>query len=854
MAAQPETPPVPEPDAVELIVHGVSGVAPEAVLRCPIEEIERKGGTASAGFYRRRSDEGPQGRPRVKEAFSWGGLTSGPASRALWFLFLPFILINLANWMLPPAKNKTVAAILISLLRLLALSLTVTILLTAASVCLDMAGWQCAGLEQCSDRLGPAQFLAHLPTRGAQLAVTALPVALLIGALWYFGRSSAPYGAVPDPAVTRSGPAPLSQENFWNRDRSVDRLRACHLAVAFSGLGALTLFAPWTYARGSDRFPFTLLIAAHVAVIVIAVIATAWNPATARGGRGVSRNADALLSRVLWPVSLGFLVISLLVVFFRSVNYPNLDLQKPPVQPSLLPGLYPTILYVLAIQIILILLIFAFTAASHRFGNDRRNDDAEMDGFTPTLKGLTAPWVVLLAWFIGGGLSTGLGLFVARFLGNPVPSDSAAQCAIGTRQKILGITGEETDRLFGFCHTPAKDAYTIEDQVHALAQHAPLILPPQYYAVAVANLCVIIAVIVTGAALFVAVWIRARSRRTDIAKEYGLTAAAKKSQRVAEIARSQELAAVPDWAPNVLAGLLIFALADLVYWAIKLHDVSTYSEVSTPISWSQAITAFLAAAFVGLIFRAFRDRNTRRSIAVVWDVITFWPQAAHPLGPPCYGEIAVPALRQRVSYLTGAKSKVILSSHSQGTIIAAAMLMQTMVRSPSVAGGTLPPTQTDSRMPVEDRQDMSDRVAFLTFGSPLRKLYARNFPAYFGRDVLELLDPKQKHRWINLWVPTDPIGGWVFQCADVITVAELPAEPPDNVVAIDSLPAATVDARLHDVEQFEPPPGTEAPICGHSGFWTRQEYTTAVAVLHKRLVPDASPPAQMADSPMLYAP
>ena len=162
--------------------------------------------------------------------------------------------------------------------------------------------------------------------------------------------------------------------------------------------------------------------------------------------------------------------------------------------------------------------------------------------------------MALLAWFIGGGLSTGLGLFVARFLGDPVPSDDAAQCAIGTRQKILGITGEETDRLVRFCHTPVRNDYTIEDQVHALAQHAPLILPSQYYAAAVANLCVIIAVIVTAAALFLGVRITARSRRTDIAKEYGLTDTDTKSKRVTEIARSQELAAVPKGAPNVSPG------------------------------------------------------------------------------------------------------------------------------------------------------------------------------------------------------------------------------------------------------------------------------------------------------------
>ena len=103
----PSQSPSSEPSVVELIVHGVSGTPPDAVLRCPIEEIDREDGDASAGFYRRRPEERPQGQTCVAEAFSWGGLTSGPASRALWLLFLPFILINLAHWMLPPPRRSS---------------------------------------------------------------------------------------------------------------------------------------------------------------------------------------------------------------------------------------------------------------------------------------------------------------------------------------------------------------------------------------------------------------------------------------------------------------------------------------------------------------------------------------------------------------------------------------------------------------------------------------------------------------------------------------------------------------------------------------------------------------------------
>ncbi|HJT91153.1 MAG TPA: hypothetical protein VJ777_04310, partial [Mycobacterium sp.] len=111
-----------------------------------------------------------------------------------------------------------------------------------------------------------------------------------------------------------------------------------------------------------------------------------------------------------------------------------------------------------------------------------------------------------------------------------------------------------------------------------------------------------------------------------------------------------------------------------------------------------------------------------------------------------------------------------------------------------------------------------------TFGAPLRKLYARNFPAYFGREVLESLEPKENGQWLNLWAPTDPIGGWVFvEDAAVAPITEQSLK--------------TVDCRLHDV-YVEELLYDKAPICGHSGFWRRPEYRAAIKVLQDKLGPN----------------
>jgi hypothetical protein len=72
--------------------------------------------------------------------------------------------------------------------------------------------------------------------------------------------------------------------------------------------------------------------------------------------------------------------------------------------------------------------------------------------------------------------------------------------------------------------------------------------------------------------------------------------------------------------------------------------------------------------------------------------------------------------------------------------------------------------------------EQSGSVALLTYGSPLRRLYARFFPAYFGAADLKragsflLGGPDTdmaRWPWRNLYRSSDPIGGAVFDNASV---------------------------------------------------------------------------------------
>jgi hypothetical protein len=142
---------------------------------------------------------------------------------------------------------------------------------------------------------------------------------------------------------------------------------------------------------------------------------------------------------------------------------------------------------------------------------------------------------------------------------------------------------------------------------------------------------------------------------------------------------------------------------------------------------------------------------------------------------------------------------VVLSAHSQGSIIAAATLLQKDV---------------DSR-----------QVALLTFGCPLRRLYGRNFPAYFGKHTMESLAAKQERQWLNLWATTDPIGSWV------LTEGE-PVRPTSREPLKFTFDLGVIDHRLLDTFSLTAGVrGRQEQVCGHSGFWTRKEYLGAVDAL-----------------------
>src|SRR5262249_4651763 len=120
-------------------------------------------------------------------------------------------------------------------------------------------------------------------------------------------------------------------------------------------------------------------------------------------------------------------------------------------------------------------------------------------------------------------------------------------------------------------------------------------------------------------------------------------------------------------------------------------------------AFASTVLSLVPVASVLLVRQAIRSSGTRRLIAIAWDIATFSPRAFHPLAPPSYAERAVPELHLRVRHLLNRGHTVLLLGHSQGSVLVTATL----------AG--LHDLSAGARR----------RLAVVTYGNPLRRLYMR---------------------------------------------------------------------------------------------------------------------------------
>lgn len=212
-----------------------------------------------------------------------------------------------------------------------------------------------------------------------------------------------------------------------------------------------------------------------------------------------------------------------------------------------------------------------------------------------------------------------------------------------------------------------------------------------------------------------------------------------------------------DW---LVSAAVITMLAGAVALVIDLREPEPPSQgLGQIVGFASWALGFIVLGAIWLVRTARTDTGLRRGVGIVWEVASFFPRRFHPLAPPCYAERSVPELRSRLIDLT-AQGKVLLVAHSQGTLVSAAALL-TLLEDP-------------------DYGPRIRRIAWITYGCMLRRLFGRAYPLAVQRADLVALKAALEHQdhvedetfplppdsrppcWMNFGRHSDYLGGRVF--------------------------------------------------------------------------------------------
>lgn len=749
----PDTPTTPNPLALELLVHGVAGAAPGELLGDP--RTVRITGDSTAAVFRRTEDADAEAHPErytgrpVPEAYCWSRLTSGNGARALWLLLLPFMVANLAHWARPaaPAAGGSPGAVRTYglLVRILAISLTVLLIAAACEVALDLFAWQCAGSGACTRSRSWLGFLepgGWWGQPGRRLALGALVPAALTGLLWFLSnRTWSAYESQQPPAGTVE---PDAAETGAAETGAAESDTSANAAPALGRPGF------WYGRRIVAR-----LRAAHTAAGLLTVAAAVAAPTARYDRRAGTPGLEALGWAVEVLLAAGAVTVAWVVCRRgRTEARPDHRLDRAAI--TLLPGG--------ALALLAAVLLYACWSRPGWTSSGRLPGD-----FAFGVLMLSQGCCVLVLAGVARHLHRRAPDRAAALNGLGGPAVAMLGCALGGVMSG-GVAQRVADWLDGGA-TPGMAGAPLPGPPVLLSWQAA-VLPPLLLALTA-----------------LAVWFGARGARSrrrlaeTVAAEY--PGEAPDTARSRRIAGARAAAALTDSAPWFVAAvsgitLLLGAGALAGAWfsgqvpgeaARGAHPLLETAARAAQDAGSWLI-GFGFVLFVTWGRRAYRDPAARRTIGILWDVGTFWPRAAHPFAPPCYAERAVPDLTWRMTGWTGRTGgRLVISGHSQGSVLAAAAVWQ------------LPP-------------QVRRRVALLTYGSPLSRLYGRWFPAYFGPGPLTVLH-REVDCWRNLWRSTDPIGGPVLAGGD----------------GVDRGPLA--DPVAYGRSAHHPLP---APILGHSDY------------------------------------
>ncbi|MGP4048159.1 hypothetical protein [Streptomyces sp. 2A115] len=776
-ASGSEQRPMTADTALELLVHGVGGTTPEEMLNDP--RTVRITGDDTAAVFRRVDDTEAEEEARkeaeerpeehrskpVPEAYVWCNLTSGNGSRALWLLLLPFMVVNLAHWMRPTVSDNRTRTVRLYGLLVRLAGLTLTVLLVAAACEVALD----LTAWQCAGTRACAQqhsWLGFLSPADAGSEER-----------WWSqpGRRLALASLVP---AALTGLLWYLSHRTWSTYESAQPMSRQDESDEESGRAGLGRPGFWYGRRLVAR-----LRAAHAAAGLLTVVAAVGTSAARYDRDAGGPVALEALGRLLEATLAVGAVVVLWVVCRRGRSENRLDQHLDRSVVCWLP--------------IGSLILLALTLVYAGWSRPEWQSERRLPGDA-----------------IFGAIALGQGLLVVA-LG--VVAHLLYRAHPDTRTAMRGLAGPAVAMLA--CALGGVMSGGVAQRVADwLDGTGGTIKGPPVFLTWQASVIPPLIVVLLGLIGWLA-WRTMVLRRSEMAAvERDYEEEPKDTARTRRIASTRAMAALTDRAPLIVG---ITSTVTLLLGALALVGAMTtdkvpgeaahgaHAIVQGAADTAQALGSWLIGAgfilFVASGRRAYKDPSARRTIGILWDVGTFWPRAAHPFAPPCYAERAVPDLTWRMATWTSTTGgRLVISGHSQGSVLAAAAAWQLK---PSVR----------------------KRVALLTYGSPLERLYGRWFPAHFGPAALSSLH-REVDCWRNLYRATDPIGGPVRL-------------PGDCGPQVDHEPLQ--DPLAYGRTQEHPLP---APILGHSEYQADPAFAREREKLLARLRPGVPGPRPESES------
>ena len=767
---------------VEIRVHGVSGTPIESLLDDP---WPRQVAGDDDGRIFRRTGRTPSG--RVVEGYHWGRYTAGSPSRALWLLLVPFALVNVARFalLMPPVRRRR-DRFADGVVRVLGLVLTLTLVVTTCYLGWEVLARQCVPAA-CAGDFWLLDWFAGRSAGVRVLTGALLPIGLL-AILWQFDRLASPYDPPGKAFPERAGfNGDLGDPGFWRGAPETSAQRAAHVwtGCALAGLLAPAMLGyPGSWA-GHDGL-FTAACAAVAAVLVAGLVTGGWvvvmRPSTVAVSDGRDPTAvpawmrrTRIVTATAALASIGLTAIGLDHVLPGTPRSAEVG--------ALFSGVANGVFALLGLMLLILLAVCAWLAYGR--GGHRLRDVPRP--FRPFFLGMAAWMGAALGATVGLGMSAAAVFWTARALGEPVVdgADPGAQrIEVAAVYWIMAAVWGALTLVLVVSLLPLA-AWLLRRRtwwallaalVAAIAVVAVAVLPDLSLASFARQAeWVIGSVAVVTTVGFVVFLVDRDGFQDRLCEDYTEREGLERAR--ATVAARWRVALIRYRYHHVigllamLGGLAVIVAAFGCTWMLVVRaqppDVLMGNATGPLGRLGVLVVSFGATGLVVLGLGTWRKPALRTTVGITWDLLSFWPRLGHPLCPPPYGGRAVLAVARRASQLANKDvidgqpaNRVVLSGHSQGSVITAAACAVLAEQS-----GRAGSTDDGDDLDVRPSTETLGKLHMITYGSQLQFLYARFFPSYFGYASLTGVHRRLGGRWRSIYRWTDPLGGPVLAWA-----------------------------------------------------------------------------------------